>query len=36
MEQIPSILRDIADEMAELRREVADLKETIKTLIKGE
>lgn len=30
MEQTPRLLRDIANEMAELRKEVADLKEELK------
>lgn len=31
MEQTPRLLRDIANEMAELRKEIADLKEELKT-----
>ena len=30
MEQVPHLLRDIANEMAELRKEIADLKEELK------
>ena len=31
MEQVPRLLRDMLDEMAELRKEIADLKEELKT-----
>lgn len=30
MEQLPRLLRDIANEMAELRKEIVDLKEQLK------
>lgn len=30
MEQLPRLLRDIANEMAALRKEIADLKEELK------
>jgi Sec-independent protein translocase protein TatA len=31
MEQVPRLLRDMLNEMAELRKEIADLKEELKT-----
>jgi hypothetical protein len=31
MEQVPRLLRDVANEMAELRKEITDLKEQLKT-----
>lgn len=32
MEQMPRLIRELADELADLRKEVADVKELLKTI----